>query len=130
MSRPYRKTGDAVRTRGEWRSLLDQAARCADDVAKSVSDEAAYQRRAALANRLRGASTTVIEREIGAAAGDVAVGFLRTASAFARTTTAEALRVELTALMMGSVLFLDKRLADKASEDFRRAHAGRPEVYG
>lgn len=119
-----------VRTRGEWRSLLALAERCADDAEQSVGGEEAFQRRAALANKINGAKAAVFEREIGAAANDVAAGFIRTVSAFARPATADALRVELAALVRHSARFLDQRLTDKASEDFQRAHAGRPEVMG
>ena len=119
-----------VRTRGEWRCLLAEAVRCADDAEKAVGGEEAFQRRAALANRINGAKAVVFKREIGAAASDVAEAFISTATAFARPATADALRVELATLVRQSARFLDQRLADRASEDFQRAHAGRPEVMG
>lgn len=125
-----RFTAPMVATRGEWRLLLELALRCADDAEKAVGGEEAFQRRAALANRINGAKAVVFKREIGAAASDVAEAFISTATAFARPATADALRVELATLVRQSARFLDQRLTDKASEDFQRAHAGRPEVMG
>ncbi|WP_292052118.1 hypothetical protein, partial [Brevundimonas sp. UBA5866] len=116
--------------RGEWRTLLALALRCAEDAEKAIVGEEAFLRRATLANRINGASATVFEREVGAAAADVAAGFIRTVQAFARSTTTPALRVELAGLVRQSAGFLDQRLTDKAREDFQRAHQGRPEVWG
>lgn len=119
-----------IRSRSEWRGLLDLAMRCVDDVQRGASGEEPFQRRAALANRINAASATVFEREFGAATHDVATSFIRTAGALARSGTPEGYRVELAVLVRHGAQFLDQRLADKAREEFQRAHAGRPEVWG
>lgn len=130
MNRQIRAARPSIRSRGEWRGLLVLALRCVDDVERQTTGEAAFQRRATLANQINAASASVFEREFGAATHDVATSFIRTTSAFARSATAEALRVDLAALVRLAAQFLDQRLADKASEEFKRAHAGRPEVWG
>lgn len=128
-SRQPRK-GATIRSRGEWRTLIVLALRCVEDVERDATGEVAFQRRAALANRLNAASASVFDREFGAATHDVATSFIRTAGAFARSGTPEGYRAELAALVRHGAQFLDQRLADRASEEFQRAHAGRPEVWG
>lgn len=119
-----------VRTRADWRGLLELAGKCAEDADRSDGGEEALRRRADLANRINGATPILFEREAGAATTDVAKGFIRITRAFARRETAEALRREMAALVSDGAAFLDQRLTQLATDDFQRAHAGRPEVWG
>lgn len=77
-----------------------------------------------------GASVLVIEREIGAATADAAEAFVKVAKAFARRETPAATRAGLVGSLTALAGFLDGELHNAASDDFRRAHLGRPEVFG
>ena len=118
-----------MRTRAEWLGLLDLAGRCAADVDRNDAGEEALRRRADLANRINGAAPDLFERQAGAATSDVAKGFIRITRAFARRETAEALRRGMAAMVSDGAVFLDQRLHQLATDDFNRAHAGRPEVW-
>lgn len=119
-----------VRTRADWRGLLELAGKCAADADRNDGGEQAMRRRAELANRINVAKPDLFEREAGAATADVAKGFIRITRAFARRETVEALRRDMAAMVSDGAAFLDQRLTQLATDDFNRAHAGRPEVWG
>lgn len=119
-----------VRSRADWRGLLELAGKCAADADRSDGGEEAMRRRAELANRINVAKPDLFEREAGAATADVAKGFIRITRAFARRETVEALRRDMAAMVSDGAAFLDQRLTQLATDDFNRAHVGRPEVWG
>jgi hypothetical protein len=123
-------TPPGVRTRADWRELLTLASKCAEDVRQGDIGSDAVVRRAHLANRINAASGALFEREAGVATADVAQAFIRIAKAFARRETPTPLRQEMTAMVSDTATFLDQRLTQLAVDDFQRAHAGRPEVWG
>ncbi|MGH7018758.1 MAG: hypothetical protein ACREEY_02700 [Brevundimonas sp.] len=88
------------------------------------------RRRADLANRINVAKPDLFEREAGVATADAAKGFIRVTKAFARRETAEGLRTDMAAMVSDMAAFLDRRLHQLATDNFNRAHAGRPEVWG
>lgn len=129
-SRVRRAPAQGVRSRAEWRDLLTLATRCAEDVRQGEAGSDAVVRRAHLANRINAASPVVFVREAGVATADVAEAFIRITKAFARRETAEPMRAEMTAMVSDTAAFLDQRLTQLAVDEFQRAHAGRPEVWG
>jgi len=130
VARRYGQTTAGVRSRPDWRGLLELAQQCAADATGEASDEKAFQRRAALANRLRRVSSELFQREIGASSGDVADAFVRIALAFARSETPAQTRCAMSPMVSLLASFLDERLTESGHQQFQRAHAGRPEVYG
>lgn len=126
----------SVRTRADWRGLVDLALNCVADAERAeahgepggeifMSDNL---RRMDLARRCGHATTEVLEREGGAVTGDVARALIRLGRAWSRPETPGETRAELTPLMKGVAMWLDARLHGLATTDFQRAHAGRPEV--
>lgn len=128
--RARRTPAPGVRSRAEWRDLLTLARKCAEDARQGDAGSDAVVRRAHLANRINAASAVVFEREAGVTTADVAVAFIRITKAFARRETAEPMRAEMTAMVSDTAAFLDQRLTQLAVDEFQRAHAGRPEVWG
>lgn len=128
--RARRAPAPGVRSRAEWRDLLTLARKCAEDARQGDAGSDAVVRRAHLANRINAASAVVFEREAGVTTADVAVAFIRITKAFARRETAEPMRAEMTAMVSDTAAFLDQRLTQLAVDEFQRAHAGRPEVWG
>lgn len=128
--RARRAPAPGVRTRAEWRDLLTLATKCAEDARQGDGGSDAVVRRAHLANRINAASAVVFEREAGVATADVAVAFIRITRAFARRETADPMRAEMTDMVSDTAAFLDQRLTQLAVDEFQRAHAGRPEVWG
>lgn len=128
--RARRAPAPGVRSRAEWRDLLALAARCAEDVRQGDAGSDAVVRRAHLANRINAASPAMFVREAGVATADVAEAFIRITKAFARRETAAPMRAEMTVMVSGTAAFLDQRLTQLAVDEFQRAHAGRPEVWG
>ena len=135
MRRP-RPAIPGVRTRGDWRGLVDLALTCVADAERAermgepggeifMSENL---RRMDLARRCGHATTEVLEREGGAAAGDVGRALIRLGRAWSRIETPGETRAELTPLLKGVAAWLDARLHGLATTDFQRAHAGRPEV--
>ncbi|WP_295706971.1 hypothetical protein [uncultured Brevundimonas sp.] len=119
----------------EWRALIELAKSCAVD-ALSQGDEAeeegqdAALRLMTLGNRVNAASSSVFAREAGAATDDAARAFLRVTRAFARRETPGRTRRALAPMMAAGAEFLDDALHGLATDAFKRAHAGRPEVWG
>ncbi|WP_426041523.1 hypothetical protein [Brevundimonas sp. TWP2-3-4b1] len=135
MRRP-RPTIPGVRTRGDWRGLVDLALSCAaDGEAAEARGEpggdifmSANRRRMDLARRCGHATPEVLEREGGSVTGDVARALVRIGRAWSRPETPGETRAELTPLLKAVAGFLDARLHALATTDFQRAHLGRPEV--
>lgn len=128
--RARRPAVPGVNTRADWRALLELAGKCATDADRGDGGEDAIRRRAELANRINVAKPDLFEREAGVATADTAKGFIRVTRAFARRETAESLRTDMAAMVSDMAAFLDRRLTQLATDDFKRAHAGRPEVWG
>lgn len=119
-----------VAGRSEWRGLLALAETCVADSEVDPLPPDACLRLASLANKANAASSTLFEREAGAASADVARAFLRLAKAFSRRETPEAVRRAMSPVVGASAAFLSDRLHALATDDFQRAHVGRPEVWG
>ena len=119
-----------VRSRAEWRGLAALARRCAADAVDEVNDTDAQLRLMALGRQSASATATVLERDAGATVADVARAFNKMIVAFARPATGPALRQALAPLIEASGAFLDDQLHVLNTDDFNRAHAGRPEVCG
>lgn len=133
MRRP-RSTIPSVRTRGDWRGLVDLALTCAADAGNEF-DQAGRGpfgttelHRMDLARRCAHATTEVLDREGGAVTGDVARALVRIGQAWSRPETPSETRAELTPLLKAVAGFMDARLHALATSDFQRAHSGRPEV--
>lgn len=127
--RPAAPRTASVNTRAQWRDLLKLAEQCAADADRGDAGSDAQVRRASLANRINTATAALFEREAGAATADAAKAFIRVTRAFARRETAEALRRDMANMVSDGAAFLDLRLTQLATDDFNRAHAGRPEVW-
>lgn len=123
-----------VKSRADWRGLVELAKACAEDAAEEAVDgadsQAAEIRLATLSNRVNSASTEVFAREAGAATTDAARAFVLAAKAFARRETPGEVRRRLAASVADLSMFLDQQLTGLADRDFREAHRGRPEVWG
>ncbi|WP_374322672.1 hypothetical protein [Brevundimonas sp.] len=119
-----------VKSRADWRGLVELAKACADDAAEEAFGQDAELRLASLGNRVNGASTEVFAREAGAATTDAAKAFVLAAKAFARRETPGEVRRRLAASVADLSMFLDQQLTGLADRDFRQAHRGRPEVWG
>lgn len=125
-----------MRTRGDWRGLVDLALACVADGEDHDGDDpngiavlsARDRRRMDLARRCGHATTDQLEREGGAVTGDVARALVRLGRAWSRAETPGETRAELTPLLKAVAGFLDARLHALATTDFQRAHSGRPEV--
>ena len=136
MTRPRPLPAPAVRTRSDWRGLVDLAQACVADGEGADGDDpdgyailsARERRRMDLARRCGHATTETLEREAGAVTGDVARALVRIGRAWSRAETPGETRAELTPLLKSVAGFLDARLHRMATTDFQRAHAGRPEV--
>lgn len=125
-----RTTQTAITSRADWRELLKLARTCARDAGEDAPDSNAQLRLMALANQTARASTKQLEREAGATVADTARGFLRFAGAFARATTPARTRQTLAPVVEASAACMDDQLHALATDEFNRAHAGRPEVWG
>lgn len=138
--RPHRRPSGAtarkpagVRSRADWRGLVELARTCAaeaQDEGGDGSEGDAALRLATLGNRVNAASTEVFAREAGAATTDAARAFVLTTKAFARRETPGEVRRRLAASVADLSMFLDQQLTWLADRDFQRAHEGRPEVWG
>ncbi|WP_438852638.1 hypothetical protein [Brevundimonas nasdae] len=128
--RPQKSARPAgVKTRADWRGLVDLARTCAGDAEAQADGPDAELRLASLSNRVNAASTEVFAREAGAATTDAAKAFILTARAFARRETPGVLRQRLAASVAAQAVFLDQQLHQLAERDFQQAHRGRPEVW-
>ena len=136
MTRP-RLPIPAVRSRADWRGLVDLAKACVADGEQRMASydfdipdgwSAMDRRRMDLARRCGHATTDTLEREGGAVTGDVARALVRIGRAWARPETPGGTRAELTPVLRSIAECLDARLHALATDDFQRAHAGRPEV--
>lgn len=119
-----------VKSRADWRGLVELAKACAEDAADETDNLDAEMRLATLSNRVNSASTEVFAREAGAATSDAARAFVLAAKAFARRETPGEVRRRLAASVADLSMFLDQQLTGLADRDFREAHRGRPEVWG
>ena len=124
--RPYRVA--KVSSRSDWMQLLKLASDCADDARGRGTEPHPDLRLATLGNRVNGASTSCFT-PLGAASVDVASGFVKIAQAFARPATPASLRAQMATCVTGVSAFLDAQLHQLATDEFQRAHRGRPEVY-
>lgn len=131
---PWRKRTPKplIKSRQDWRGLVELAGRCARDAGETSGpvDAQAADRLIRLSSQINLADTGLFEREAGAATADVARAFVRTARAFTRQATPGELREEIALLVAAEADFLDRALTRLADRDFQRAHAGRPEVWG
>lgn len=118
-----------VSTRSDWRGLIKLARDCASDAANATEDADAALRLMTLTRRCNRASTTLLDRDAGATVADTARAFLKLLDVFTRLSTASANRVALAPLVDGVAAFLDDLLHELASNEFQRAHEGRPEVW-
>jgi len=125
--RPHRAA--TVTSRADWHGLLKLAGDCAEDVRADATDSDAQLRLMALSNRANGASSAVFANA-GAATADAAKAFVMLARAFARSETAALTRRALEPVVAAGAAFLDAQLHRQATEEFERAHRGRPEVWG
>ena len=120
-----------VISRADWHKLLELATAVATDADRGALEGSDPDLRLAnLANRINTASTAVFARSAGAATDDAARGFVRITRAFARRETPAAMRREMAAMVLDGAAFLETQLHRMATEEFQRAHRGRPEVYG
>lgn len=118
-------------TRAEWRALVALARRCVTDVREAeTGTDAEFRRMSLVRQSAAGATSTVLDREAGATLGAAGRAFLTTCEVFARAQTPGALREALAPVVEAHAVFLDDQLHALNAEDFRRAHAGRPEVMG
>lgn len=119
----------AVRSRAEWRELARLARQCCADAGAEAAGADAELRLMTLSRRCVGASTALLEREGGATVADTAKGFLRFAGAFARATTPAGTRRVLAPVVEAAAVSMDDQLHALNTDEFKRAHAGRPEVW-
>lgn len=124
-----RATQPAIASRADWRGLLTLARECARDAAEEARSSDADLRLMTLANRTARATTAQLERDAGATVADTARGFLRFACAFARATTPATTRRALAPVVEASAVCMDDQLHALNTDEFNRAHAGRPEVW-
>lgn len=131
-----RTPSSTLKSRSDWRALIDLARACvgdcerADDLAVGTfgTFDAANVRRMSLLRGCSIAQTDQLEREGGAVTGDLARAFVRIGRAWARPETSGKTRAGITPLLKASADWMDERLHAMATDDFQRAHAGRPEV--
>nr|WP_315051270.1 hypothetical protein [uncultured Brevundimonas sp.] len=116
--------------KAEWRALIELAKSCAADAQAEEEGQDPELRLMTLGNRVNAASSSVFAREAGAATDDAARAFLRVTRAFARRETPRRTRRALAPMMAAGAEFLDDALHGLATDAFKRAHAGRPEVWG
>jgi len=120
-----------VVSRADWHKLLELATTVAGDADRGAMEGPDPELRlATLSNRINVASTAVFAKTAGAATDDAARGFVRITRAFARRETPPNLRREMAAMVLDGAAFLETQLHRMATEEFERAHRGRPEVYG
>lgn len=140
--RGRRATTPVVSSRSDWRTFVTLARACAaeaeaaDEGACEATSEgraavqAAALRLMALDRQARSASSVALDRDGGAVTGDLARAFIRMTCAFARPTTPTTVRCALAPVIEAAGAFLDDRLHRMNTDDFQRAHSGRPEVWG
>ena len=129
--RRERKPGAAiVSSRADWRSLIALAAQCAADAADEALNGDAELRLMTLSKRAGSASSAVLDRDAGATVADTARAFLRLVGAFSRPSTPAVTRRALAPTVGAAATFLDDQLHQLNADEFERAHAGRPEVWG
>lgn len=131
---PYRRRRAApatarVVTTSDWLSLLALATACASEAGGGAEADDARRRLATLANRMNAASPEMFDRNAGAATADVARAFIRVGRAFAHPVTPDERRREMADMVADMAAFLDKRIHAMATDAFRAAHVGRPEVW-
>ena len=119
-----------VSTRAEWHSFLALSKACVEDAAREAQDSDAVLRLMTLGNRANGASSGLFARETGAATAETAKAFIGMARAFARRETPSVMRQALGPVIAAAAEFLDQALHRLTTEEFQRAHQGRPEVWG
>lgn len=132
---PYRKRrytpAARVVTTTDWLALLKLAQTCAEEADRGAGEAPdARLHLATLANRINAASPELFEKAAGAATADMARAFIRVGRAFAHSVTPDAMRREMAATVADMAGFLDRRIHAMATEAFRSAHVGRPEVWG
>lgn len=129
--RRERKPGAAiVSSRADWRNLIGLAAQCVADASEDVLNSDAELRLMTLSKRAGSASSAVLDRDAGATVADTARAFLRLAAAFSRPSTPAVTRRALAPTVGAAATFLDDQLHQLNADEFERAHAGRPEVWG
>lgn len=119
-----------VASRADWHTFLSLAKACVEDADREAADSDATLRLMTLSNRANGASSMLFAREAGAATADMAKAFVSIARAFSRRDTPGVTRRALGPVVATSAEFLDQSLHRLTTEEFQRAHQGRPEVYG
>lgn len=131
--RPRRRStsGQRVASSSEWLALLQLAQTCAGEVERGEAESSDGRLHlATLANRMNAAVPDLFEKSAGAATSDMARAFIRVGRAFAHPVTPDALRREMADTVTDMAAFLDKRIHAMATDAFRAAHVGRPEVWG
>lgn len=119
----------AVETRADWRGLIELARHCIRDL-DGEPDFAGETRLLDLSRRAKAASVDMWGRDAGATATEVARAFLILLVGFGRWTSPKASREALAPLIEASAGWLEDRMHELATDEFKRAHAGRPEVWG
>jgi len=119
-----------VSSRADWRELITLSRKCASDVQAGVGTDDAQLRLMTLCRQSGRASTGVLDKEAGATIAGTARAFLGLLTTFSRPTMADATRVAMAPVVDAAASFLDDQLHELASTEFKRAHAGRPEVWG
>lgn len=127
---PRRPTQFVVSSRSDWRRLISLARQCAADARGDSSDDEAELRLMTLRRQTGTASWKVLDRDAGACVADCGVAFLRISGAFTRPSAEGETRTALAPILDATAAFLDDQLHALATDDFNRAHAGRPEVWG
>ena len=125
-----RKPTPALSSRSDWRALLKLARDCCEDARDEDRSADAEFRLMTLSRRVGLASSKTLEREGGSTIGDTARGFIRLAGAFARPTTSSRTRLAMVPVVDATAGFLDDQLHELNTNEFQRAHEGRPEVMG
>lgn len=119
-----------VSSRADWRDLLTLARRCAADARDRVNDSEAELRLMTLRRKAGGASSSVLDRDGGATMADTGRALLNLCGAMARPTTPGEARMALAPAVDATAAVLDDQLHALNTDEFKRAHAGRPEVWG
>jgi len=126
----------AVYSRADWRALISLARQCAADAtglkpsSGTAGPDAAHLRLMTLCRQADHASVVVLDRDAGATIADTGRAFLKVAAAFARPSTPAVTRQGLAPVIQALAAFLDDQLHELNTNEFQRAHAGRPEVWG
>ena len=135
MNRNWRREGRKpaaaiVSSRADWRGLIALAQQCVADAGEDMAGGDAELRLMALGHRAKSAATAVLDRDAGATVADTAKAFLRLLAAFCRRETSGPTRRALAPTVGAAATFLDDQLHQLNTDEFQRAHHGRPEVYG